>query len=163
MLSLSHRGVVSHFENWCIALVSVGPLRRVIVKDWSVLWSWSHHTESRVSAYPVSWGILRAHVAKRLCFAWWPRKAFFNQGNCVWWSWSFLFPSPFLSPWPPFLLTFCCLLGRDWDYFDVTLIISYPVFHLEKRSISVSGSPSPTWCSANCLVRHRRFFAAVGR
>lgn len=111
----------------------------------------------------MSWGTLRAHVAKGLCFAWWLWKAFFNQGNCVWWSWSFLFASPFASlPDTLSLLTFCCLLGRNWDYFGVTLIISYPIFHLQNCSVSVSDSLLPTWCSANCLIRLRGSFAGVG-
>ena len=34
MLFLCHRSMVSHFENWCIALVSVGALPKGVVKDW---------------------------------------------------------------------------------------------------------------------------------
>lgn len=106
---------------------------------------------------PSVMGNVKGSFSQRLCLA------FFNRGNCVWWSWSFLFPYPFASlPDTPFLLPFCCLLGRKGDYFDVTLNISCPVFHLQNCSVSVSGSLLPTWCSANCLNRLCRSFAGVG-
>lgn len=132
-----------NFENWCIALISVDPLPKGVVKDWkcpvvliSPYWEEGFCLPS-----------VMGNVAKRLCFDWRAGKAFLNQGNCVWWSWSFLFPSPFVSlPECPFLMTFCCLLGRNWDYFDITAIISYLIFHLQNLSVSVSGSPLPTWC-----------------